>query len=358
MAFSIQHMDPLGQGVSKHAESITFIEKTLPGESGMARLRKSKKKVQFAQLESLEITADNRIDPHCEHYDLCPGCHYLHTDYPSELQYKKDALLRALRKTRFEQEKLNLVPAPQRSAYRNRIQLHYRQDRIGLIDGLHDTVIEIPQCQIIREELRPALEALYSDKHWQETLPEQGHCELYVKNDKVNVEWNKPYSHGGFTQVNEAMNLQLRDHVLELLDKTGPKSVLDLFSGDGNLSSPYAISSGCKRVMIDGFTGCKHADFLQLDLFKNNALTRFRRDYQRNSFDTLLLDPPRKGFRNIDQWVESFTPKQIVYVSCAPATLARDLAALDSRYLIENLTLLDMFPGTRHFETIVQLRAR
>ena len=248
-------MDPLGQGVSKQAESITFIEKTLPGESGSARLRKSKKKVQFAQLESLEVTADNRIDADCEHFAQCPGCHYLHTDYLSELKYKQDALQRALRKIKFERDELVVIPAPQRNAYRNRIQLHYRENSIGLIDGLLDTVVEVPRCQIIREELRPALEALYSDPDWRQSQPDQGHVELYLKNDNVVLEWNKPYSHGGFTQVHEKMNSLLRDCVLELLNKSGPKSLLDLFSGDGNLSAPYTISSRCKRVMIDGFAG-------------------------------------------------------------------------------------------------------
>ena len=95
-------MDPLGQGVSKQAESITFIEKTLPGESGSARLRKLKKNVRFAQLESLEVTADNRTDADCEHFAQCPGCHYLHTDYLSELKYKQAALQRALGKIKFE----------------------------------------------------------------------------------------------------------------------------------------------------------------------------------------------------------------------------------------------------------------
>lgn len=351
-------MDPLGQGVSKEADSITFIGKTLPGERGTARLRKAKKGVRFAQLESLDNHAPNRITPSCEHFGQCPGCHYLHTDYQSELRYKKDALLRAVQKLPFEPGKLNVTPARQRSHYRNRIQLHYREDSIGLIDDLHDKVVQIPHCQIIKEELRPALDALYTTATWQESHKAAGHCELYFKNDSINVEWDKPYAHSGFTQVHEQTNTLLREHIGKLLEKAQSKSILDLFCGDGNLSAQYTKTHECKRMMIDAAATRKDDDFIQLDLFKDNALTKFRRDYQRNSFDVLLLDPPRKGFKNLPEWTQAFTPKQIIYVSCAPATLARDLALLTEHFSIESIDLMDMFPGTHHFETVVHLLAR
>ncbi len=351
-------MDPLGQGVCKQADSITFIEKTLPGERGTATLRKSKKGVRFAQLASLDTPAENRIEPLCEHFDQCPGCHYLHTDYASELSYKKTALVRALQKLPFDTTTLSVVPAPQRSAYRNRIQLHYRNGQIGLVDGLHDKLVEIPHCQIIREELRPALDTLYTHPDWQQSHNDQGHCELYFKQGEIAIEWDKPYAHSGFTQVHEEINALLCTYVNKLLNDAKPKSVLDLFSGDGNLSSEYTTAQDCKRIMIDSVAASRHADFVQIDLFKENALTKFRRDHQRNSFDLLLLDPPRKGFKNLHEWARAFTPRQMVYVSCAPATLARDLAQLTEHFTIESVILMDMFPGTHHFETVVHLLAK
>mgnify|MGYP001341796390 CR=1 FL=1 len=87
--YHIEHMDALGQGVCKQNGAITFIAKTLPGESGMARIHKRSKGVQFATGESIAEQSEQRIKPECVHFQQCPGCHYLHTDYPTELGFKQ-----------------------------------------------------------------------------------------------------------------------------------------------------------------------------------------------------------------------------------------------------------------------------
>ena len=94
--FEIDHMDPLGQGVSKKDGLITFVAGTLPGETGTAKVYKRAKGVQFARLETLDHVADNRVEPVCPHFNQCPGCQYLHTDYANELSYKKAVLQRSL----------------------------------------------------------------------------------------------------------------------------------------------------------------------------------------------------------------------------------------------------------------------
>ena len=314
--------------------------------------------MQFAQLESVDKPARNRVQPSCQHFDTCPGCHYLHTDYQSELTYKKQALLRALKKTPFDPKALNVVASPHRDAYRNRIQLHYRDGHIGFINGLSDSLVEIPQCRIMREDLQTSFSSLYNDKTWRESHTGSGHCELYLKDGEVSLAWDRPYSHGGFTQVNESMNDVLKEHVDSFLAGSKPKSILDLFCGDGNLSNAITEQLESKRIMIDSASSTRHADFVQLDLLKDNALAKFRREHQRNSFDVMLLDPPRAGFKNLPEWVAAFEPKKIVYVSCAPATLARDLAGISDAYTIDSVTLLDMFPGTYHFETVAAISPR
>ncbi len=79
--FNIDHIDPLGQGVSKSNERVTFIKKTLPGERGDARLISAKKGVEFASLETLTQKSPDRITPECTHFDHCNGCDFLHTSY-------------------------------------------------------------------------------------------------------------------------------------------------------------------------------------------------------------------------------------------------------------------------------------
>ncbi|MBE9540468.1 MAG: class I SAM-dependent RNA methyltransferase [Proteobacteria bacterium] len=358
--FEIEHMDPLGQGVSRAGKTVTFIAGTLPGETGEAVVFKKSKGVQFARLESLEKSAANRCEPSCPHFQQCPGCQYLHTDYSSELQYKKSALARHLSPLGIAEDSIELVSAPRRLAYRNRVQLHYRHKYIGMLDPVSNQVVEIPDCQILRQELQPAFDALYRDKSWTKEHTGHGHCELYVRDGDVSEQWNSDYSHGGFSQVYEEMNGQLQARVQTQLGGLSASSVLDLFSGRGNLSNEFS-SAGGDRVLVDSHWGGDTQPpeyFIKLDLYGEDALKLFLRRTRKKTFDTLLVDPPRRGFPDLNNWVKKIKPKHLLYVSCNPASLARDLRSLSSKFRIGEVQLLDLFPATYHFETLVLLHFR
>ena len=87
--FRIQHIDPIGQGVSKEDAAVTFIKKTLPGEMVSAEVFSKKKGVQFATLTAIGEPSADRKAPDCPHYDSCNGCDYQHTSYEKELEFKK-----------------------------------------------------------------------------------------------------------------------------------------------------------------------------------------------------------------------------------------------------------------------------
>ena len=353
--FEIDHMDPLGQGVSREGKSVTFIAGTLPGETGRAVVFKKSKGVQFARLESLEKPADNRCESSCPHFQQRPGCQYLHTDYTSELHYKHSALARHLSSLGIVEDSIELVPAPRRLAYRNRVQLHYRHKYIGMLDPVSNQVVEIPQCQIFRQELQPAFDALYRDKSWTKEHAGHGHCELYVRGGEASEQWNADYSHGGFSQVYEEMNQELQARVQKQLRDLSAISVLDLFSGRGNLSNEFSERGG-ERMLVDSYWGDDSQGpeyFVKLDLYGEDALKLFLRRNGKKNFDTLLVDPPRRGFPALDNWVKKLKPKHLLYVSCNPASLARDLRSLSSKYQFGTVQLLDLFPATCHFETLV-----
>lgn len=358
--FEIEHMDPLGQGVSKKGDVITFIAGSLPGETGTAMVYKRAKGVQFARLQQLDQTADNRVEPECPHFSRCPGCQYLHTDYPSELGYKKATLLHYLGASGATEDSITVVPAPRRLAYRNRMQLHYRHQYIGMLNTVDNEVLEVPQCKIMREELQPVLAGLYKGD-WTEDHSGHGHCELYLKSGEVSVAWDEGYAHGGFSQVYEEMNLVLQSRVQEQLEKLEATTLLDLFSGTGNLSDAYANAGG-ERVLIDNVKNAAGAalsdHFYQMDLYDSQSLANFTRRSGGTDFDTLLLDPPRRGFPALDNWVKKIKPQQVVYVSCNPASLARDLRNLTTKFRVKSIQLLDLFPATAHFETLVVLEMR
>ena len=358
--FEIDHMDPLGQGVSKKAGVITFVAGTLPGETGTAVVYKSAKGVQFARLQSLDQTAGNRVEPECPHFDRCPGCQFLHTDYASELGYKKATLVRYLAALDVPDESIDLVPAPHRLAYRNRVQLHYRHKYIGMLDTVSNEVLEVPQCRIMRQELRLVFDQLYQGD-WTQDHSGHGHCELYLRSGEVSVRWDEDYAHGGFSQVYEEMDQELQSRVQTLLAELEVSSLLDLFSGTGNLSNAYAAAGG-SRVLIDSFTdnsGAARPDNLhQMDLYDDQTLPNFTRRMGNQGFDMILIDPPRRGFPALDSWVKKIKPRYVLYVSCNPASLARDLRNLGVRFRFKSIQLLDLFPATSHFETLVLLEIR
>ncbi len=358
--FEIDHIDPLGQGVSKKTGNITFVTGTLPGETGTALVYKRAKGVQFARLQQLEIAADNRVDPECPHFNQCPGCQFLHTDYVSELAFKKATLARALGTLAVSEEDIDVVPALRRLSYRNRLQLHYRHKYIGMLDTVSNEVLEVPKCKIMRQELQSEFDHLYQSD-WTQDHAGHGHCELYFKSGEVSVRWDEDYAHGGFSQVYEEMNLELQQRVQSQLEELGVIHLLDLFSGTGNLSDTYALSGG-KRVLIDSYFDTsdkiRPANFHQMDLYDEHTLPGFTRKSGSSGFDTLLIDPPRRGFPDLHRWVKKIKPRYVIYVSCNASSLVRDLRNLDTRFRFRSIQLLDLFPATSHFETLVVLEMR
>jgi len=358
--FEIDHMDPLGQGVSKKAGNVTFVAGTLPGETGTAVVYKRAKGVQFARLQQLDIVAENRIEPKCPHFNQCPGCQFLHTDYDSELVYKKTTLVRALGALGVSEDEIDVVGAPRRLSYRNRVQLHYRHKYMGMLDTVSNEVLEVPQCKIMRQELRAEFDHLYQGD-WTRDHTGHGHCELYFKSGEVSVRWDEDYAHGGFSQVYEEMNLELKQRVQSKLEALGVTHLLDLFSGTGNLSDSFA-SSGGRRVLIDSYFDTsdklRPANFHQMDLYDEHTLPGFMRKSGSSGFDALLIDPPRRGFPELHRWVKKIKPRHVIYVSCNASSLVRDLRNLNTRFRFKSIQLLDLFPATSHFETLVVLEMR
>ncbi len=370
--FLIDHIDPLGQGVSKLGDKITFIPKTLPEESGQAFITKESKGVRFAAIESptdLTTASPKRVTPKCPHFDLCPGCHLLHTDYETELEIKNDSLRRHFKKVGQNPEhnwEIKSFRASSRHGYRNRIQLHYDRlkDQFGMINPSFKTIIPIPNCIIATDLVLHKLVELYKNDSWKKIVKKEkrkGHIEIYqVEKGKVKVSANRPYSSGGFTQVNEEGNQKLLNEVLKAVKETSESStVLDLFGGKGNLSRDLAPR---KSWVIDA-TDYKpedfppHQQYVRSNLFDDDAPSSLYQTINQK-VDVMLVDPPRSGVKNLTEFTQRFEPSTLVYVSCNPATLTRDLATITDKYRIEEIQLHDFFPGTFHFESLCILQKK
>ncbi len=366
--FRIEHIDPMGQGVYKSEESdpekrkITFIKKTLPGETGIADVFSEKKGVRFAKLVELKEMAKERITPDCPHFAECNGCDYQHTTYEKELEYKQAALARHLFK--FPGVKINVHGAQKRLGYRNRIQLHYnkKKKQLGMLDGQMN-ILPVPECKIISPGIAFELRSLYNQNSWQGLLskePVEGHIELYakenIKGHNVQLSFNKPYANGGFTQVNFEMNEELCQWVQNAANEIIPPKaiVYDLFGGNGNLSAKLKNST----IVIDKYRHLPeqraHQKFFSQDLYDKDAIRALigLKNLGHPRPQWLLIDPPRSGLKNIQEYLNEFKPDGFIFIACEATSFARDLAAVLDQYELKSVELFDLFPSTQHFETV------
>jgi len=356
--FQIDSIDPLGQGVCKNSDKITFIDKVLPDESGTAVTWKENSKVRFARMTSLESekVSPLRIKPKYSHYQNYFNCSYQHTSYDSELKFKKEAFLRMLRALQY-QSTIDLIEAPERFYYRNRIQLHYdlHQMKLGFITPQTQSITEVPHCLLVRAELKQKLEELYSHQSWVQLIsnqqPKTGHIELYYLDQNIQLNVNQPYAFGGFTQVNEVMNQRLKSYLLNFLEKFSPKTILDLFGGSGNLTNHY---SKAKVTVVDGFqsTQAQLKDwqtFQKVDLYSKNECKNWLLATPKQ--DLLIVDPPRTGIKHLAEILEKTQARHFCYVSCNPSTMIRDVKELEN-YRCTHAALVDLFPATHHFESV------
>ncbi len=377
--FKIDHLDPLGQGVSKD-EQIAFIEKTLPGEMGTAEVYRKAKGVIFGRLSNpykLEVKSQARIEPVCPHYYECRGCQYLHTDYSNEIVFKTESLKRMFIRLLPESVEIKIHPAYQRFGYRNRVQIHYDLETkgFGLISSFSKHFINITECLLPSEQIMTVLKNLYTSDKWKEKIDREGkskkgYIEVYLKpgENVPQISVNKPYAEGGFTQVNDKMGTVLTDLVTEMykeyLSNCSEPLVLDIFGGNGNLSKDLKnarikVYDRYTKNETNTKTQKKNQQYVNIDLYRKNPLNQIKaslKGTKPSDPDLILVDPPRAGVKFIDSYLKHLDAPFIFYISCDPATLKRDTLKIKDKYDIKEMHLIDLFPGTRHFETLIVFR--
>lgn len=357
--FEITGIDSLGQGVSKMTGKVTFIPKTTIGDKGEAYVMAEKKGVVFGKIKNLSTRSPSRITPACMHYESCPSCHFQHVTYEDELRFKKESFQRLFRKLPLPEVKV--IPAPERFNYRNRIQLHYslKSKLLGMKDPQTFAITPIPNCLIGVSPVLNELKKLYENNHWMTLAPSsqpEGHVELYWVNNEVRMTWNKPYAEGGFTQVYELMNQKLKSILEEKLRNDTIRDLLDLFGGNGNLSRNISCS---RRLCVDIYKNLPGPDFVNQDMYDSGALNNILKEIKKRDLNIshLILDPPRSGLKEFSAWLTALKPEFVAYVSCDPHTLARDLAGVTG-YSVTNAYLIDFFPSTFHFESMIFLERK
>jgi len=385
-----------GEGLSRTEGEVVFTPFVLPGELVEVERAGSRKQAQRAQLVKVVEPSHYRAEPECPYFTRCGGCQYQHASYVAQLRYKREILAETLQrvgKIAFDAERVEVV-ASDPWGYRNRVQLHFENGRVGYREMKSRKLIPIEQCPISSPKINEAIAKLVRmvrDRRWPNFLHS---LELFT--DEKNVQWNVletdrpvakhffewlleevpgtvlgpleyPVNHDDFIisgqsffQVNRFLLPQL-SHVA--IGEAKGALAWDLYAGVGLFSLPLARRFERVKAVEGGRSAAadlnRNAKRAHLGIESIQQQTEAFLLEAKLAPDFVLADPPRSGLEKaVSERLVELAPKRISIVACDPATLARDLAILGTGYEIEQITLIDLFPQTFHIETVVQLLRR
>lgn len=391
-----------GDGVGRSDGLVLFVPRTAPGDLVSVNF-KSKGRFARGTVRTIDRPSSSRVDPPCTHYtrDRCGGCQIQHIDYSVQLAQKqqivRDAIMRIGKRT---VDAPQIVASPKEWEYRTKLTLAIRKEGDKRIAGLHRydnpaEVFDLRQCPItdVRVvdtwlEIKQHLDLLPVDDpdlRGSVRVTEQGTAFVLIggvswarigefadaMKSLIAIWWEPTVGRrqlvsdrrtnaeplASFAQVNPSAATLLRNHVLEAAIATSPATLIDAYSGAGEIAIEIA-NAGVRvtAIELDPDASAWSRDHMPSG---SGTITARVEDALMGELpvDTVLLNPPRIG---LDEGVPAILedaqrkPDRVIYTSCNPATLARDVARMPS-YRIVALKAFDMFPQTAHVETVCEL---
>ena len=354
MELQIQDVAFGGKGVARTDGKAVFVPYVIDGESVSASITREHKKFLEAQLETIVTASPHRVEPRCPYFGRCGGCVYQHIEYEHQLALKWRQVKETLRRIgRLKEPPMRpFIPSPIEYGYRNRITVHVRDGVIGFFRRESNKLLGIEHCPIACDEVNAKLAELRGSN------PRDGHYTLRVI-DGPRV----------FTQANDGVAAAMLDLVDRLLATAGG-TLIDAYCGAGF----FAKRIRARFETVIGIDWDQHAIVVAREDANENEIyvaadveTELsaangplqRADYLGRPLGSrrfLIVDPPATGLSKVlVETLIEHPPTQLIYVSCNPATLARDLAALKKSFRIDSITPLDMFPQTAGIEVAVHL---
>jgi 23S rRNA (uracil1939-C5)-methyltransferase len=405
-------------GIGRHQGKAVMIPKTAPGDTVVARVVDAKERYSVGEIVRISKASSLRQDPPCPYIARCGGCPWQHVRYESQLRAKQKSVEDALRRIGklHDFELKPIIASLLTYHYRRRIRLQRDgSKRLGFFTSSSHQLVEIGRCLIADDKLNTLIEPV---RHWSAELttdvehlevvtgdePNQivvvgqsagafnsrdsSICErLLDKNHLINglivrgPNWRRTWGEVAvsvipedglcvrvdgdvFTQVNSVGNRQLLNELLTAADFIRDDRVLELYSGAGNFTHSIAKRVG-DIVAVEGYrpafeSGKRSAESNGISNIHwicapvTTALAQLKK--RRQSFSKIVLDPPRTGAKGIERELAALDAEKILYISCNPTTLARDLAALTQQgYSLRSVQPVDLFPHTFHVEAIATL---
>ena len=378
----IERILPGGYGLA-HAEGKTiFVSLAAPGDRVKVRVDRQQGNVLFASIEEILIPSTDRVEPPCPYFGRCGGCDFQQLTYEKQLAAKAEIIRDCLQRiARMESvPEIFVTPSPRDWRYRMRAmwQIDEEQRTIGYYERGSRRVCDVADCAVLVPELQQTLERVRGTE-WHEFSPGVKHLDVVAGENGVSLappfaefetvesslaigDERYSYNAEAFFQVNTGLLPPLLEFALR--DVSGEVAI-DLYCGVGLFTLPLARRF--KQVIgvesNPNATRFARRNLQQARLENARVINAGVADWIKSSaarstgVDFVLLDPPRAGAESvvIKQLIDFRAPR-ICYVSCDPATLARDLRKLIAGgYVIESLAAFDLFPQTHHVETVVRL---
>lgn len=396
----INALDHYGRGIGKYYDKTVFVLDALPSEEVLVEITNNKKNYCEAVVREYISKSRDRINPICPYFELCGGCHIMHMDYQKQLEFKKNKVIEIVKKfADIDQSFVKDIVPTNPLYYRNKIVLQV-SNKIGFYKEASYEIVNIDSCfiadsrmnQIISRLNKTNLEninqviirsslntedimivfCIYNRVNDQYLVDEfkdlatsiikkyknEEKC-LFGKNDILETikDFKFLISPSSFFQVNTLGMEKLYDLVKKYINPNKNMEVLDLYCGTGTIG--IYVSREVKKVYGVEINRSAIKDAIKNANLNDISNIQFKcadvKDVVKNykNIDVVIVDPPRAGLsKEAINDLMKLKAEKIIYVSCDPITLSRDLHILDSSYSLEEITPVDMFPNTYHVECV------
>lgn len=369
-----------GEGVGRWENVVAFVPYTAPEDQLTVKVTEVKSHYFRANIVDIGKPSPFRVSPACPHFTICGGCCYQHIPYEKQTEIKREQVFEIFKRIGgFKSPPVEeILTSPKPYHWRGKMEFFLcstsKQKKIGLLKRGSHEIVEIESCLIAHETINYKLKKIRENlKDIKATRPfqkiaiwshDENHDDTlvrYVKGREILV------PRMGFFQANIYLVSKLVTTVMEFCELTGDELVIDAYGGSGLFSLFLAPASRMVySIEVDeSASTCAGYNFSRLNLrnalsIKGDVGERLRALFSSagESPDVIVLDPPRTGCRKETlRTVIDLAPRRIVYVSCNPATQARDcrLLALHG-YTLRTVKPLDMFPQTAHIETVALIQ--